>query len=117
MSNGKFTPGPWEVVGHQIEAVGDFKEKRCSGYGCNNNFVCDLDDGEYHEYWDEAECAANAALIAAAPEMYRLLYKLCRETSHCPYCGSRLTGRKAMMYLDCEKCEINRVLKKARGEK
>ena len=70
MTNEKFTPGPWEVAGHHIEAVGDFKEKRCSGYGCNNNFVCDLDDGEYHEYWDEAECAANAALIAAAPELY-----------------------------------------------
>lgn len=100
MSNGKFTPGPWEVAGHHIEAVGDFKEKRCSGYGCNNNFVCDLDDGEYHEYWDEAECAANATLIATAPEMYRMLEQLHGTLSKVPVLQR----------------EIEKVLKKARGE-
>lgn len=96
----KFTPGPWEVVGHQIEAVGEFQDRRCTGYGCNNNFVCDLDDGEYHEYDDEEECAANAHLIAAAPEMYRMLEQLHSILSNFPV----LQG------------EIDKVLKKARGE-
>lgn len=104
--NEKFTPGPWEVAGHHIEAVGDFKEKRCSGYGCNNNFVCDLDDGEYHEYWDEAECAANAHLIAAAPEMYRLLEYLADGVR---FGGLQHTDRSLA-------AEIDKVLKKARGE-
>ena len=100
MSDEKFTRGPWEVVGHHIEAAGEFKEKRCSGYGCNNNFICDLDDGEYHEYWDEAECAANAALIAAAPELYECLCDVMTD----------------LEMSDGMRAHFEKVLKKARGE-
>lgn len=42
--------------------------KRTHGYGCRNKFVCDLNDGEYHEYYREDEQRANAAFIAAARE-------------------------------------------------
>lgn len=103
----KFTPGPWEVVGHQIEAVGKFQDRRCTGYGCNNNFICDLDDGEYHEYSDEEECAANAALIASAPDMYRVLSGICWEKSAqcCNYAPE-----------SCKVCSIRKALEKARGE-
>lgn len=43
------------------------------GYGCGNDFICDLNDGEYHEYTNPEEQQANAYLIAAAPDMYAAL--------------------------------------------
>lgn len=50
---------------------------------------------------------ANAALIAAAPEMYRTLSGICWEKSAqiCKYAPE-----------SCKVCFINKALKKARGE-
>lgn len=123
MSKEKFTPGEWTAHLGIMEPTFVHIGKDDDYVDGETTVICELHHGIKKRHpdsvgfdFDTSEMRANAALIAAAPEMYRLLYKLCRKTSHCPYCGSRLTGRKAMMYLDCEKCEINRVLKKARGE-
>ncbi len=57
------------------------------------------------DFAEPEKVLANAALIAAAPEMYEQLKR------HCSLC--------MMMHPDCEGCEIcdtGKVLKKARGE-
>lgn len=45
--------------------------RRTDGYGCGNDFICDLNDGEYHEYSSPEEQQANATLIALAPSLAR----------------------------------------------
>jgi hypothetical protein len=96
----KFTPGEWKVSGYKVVLSETPCNKRCSGYGCDNDFICDLDDGEYHEYYDPVEMNANATLIAAAPDMYRMLEQLHGALKSVPI----LQG------------EIEEVLKRARGE-
>lgn len=85
-----WTPGPWEYDGYgsvlwpdaprrpkhvenpdtkKMEPVTYADEPRTYGYGCGNNFVANLNDGEYHEYTDKGEQVSNAKLIALAPEM------------------------------------------------
>ena len=64
---GKITPGPW--VGnnwHVFTNATNLPAHRTFGYGCGKDFVCDLNDGEYHEYSDLNEQAANTDFIAAA---------------------------------------------------
>lgn len=65
---GKATPGPW--VANEYASGVDLGYKpdheRTWGYGCDNSFVCDLNDGEYHEYCSQDEQRANAEFIAAA---------------------------------------------------
>lgn len=53
------------------------------------------------------EMQANAALIAAAPEMHRVLSGICLEKSAqiCKFAPE-----------SCEVCQIRKALKKARGE-
>lgn len=56
MSAPKFTPGPWEVDGHMVRtADGEF------------NYIADTynDDTDF----DHEDSAANARLIAAAPDL------------------------------------------------
>ena len=78
-----WTPGPWRAAGtngsHVVteskvhdDNVGPW-EQRVAGYGRSSDFICDLNDGEYHEYKDHAEQSANAELIALAPEMAALI--------------------------------------------
>lgn len=57
--------------------------------------------------FDHSEIRANAHLIAAAPEMYRVLSGICGEKSArcCNYAPE-----------SCNVCSIRKVLKKARGE-
>lgn len=64
------TPGPWVADEHAFSVNLGYNpdHKRTHGYGCGNNFVCDLNDGEYHEYYREDEQRANADFIAAARE-------------------------------------------------
>lgn len=65
------TPGPWTYTrtGSKVSTVAEHAEKRTYGYGCDNDFIADLNDGEYHEYEDLQEQLANAKLIAQAPEI------------------------------------------------
>ena len=71
----KYTPGPWEVgeYGSTVVTAYTPDRERVSGCGCDNNFVSDLNDGDYHIYESEEEQRANAYLIAAAPEMLEVL--------------------------------------------
>lgn len=65
---GKATPGPW--VANEYASGVDLGYKpdheRTWGYGCGNDFVCDLNDGEYHEYCSQEEQRANAEFITHA---------------------------------------------------
>ena len=96
MESHEFTPGPWEIAGFGSQTSNKM------------NFGINTERGQLViESYDECEldCKANAALIAAAPEMYEQLKR------HCALC--------MMMHPDCEGCEIcdtGKVLKKARGE-
>ena len=58
----KHTPGPWAYVDHEYET--------CEIMGQNSQRVCDV--------WctDFPDGAANARLIAAAPEMYDVLRQI-----------------------------------------
>jgi hypothetical protein len=61
---GKHTPGPWFAVGYQVEIESDTVADICT---TNANL---FGQGGLH---DDARAMANARLIAAAPEMLRLL--------------------------------------------
>ncbi len=67
------TPGPWMVDDQQVVTLAVCHPRRTYGYGCGNDFVCDLNDGEYHQYRNDKEQAANARLIAAAPDLLAAL--------------------------------------------
>jgi hypothetical protein len=72
MTEPKFTPGPWNWESQNGRVLSRHKRKGTTG-GCTHNSIyaiCNLDDGEYIVYEDEAELEANARLITAAPEMY-----------------------------------------------
>jgi len=73
MAEVKHTPGPWESHGSFVITTADVPSGRTFGYGCGNRFICDLNDGEYHEYDSVAEQEANARLIAAAPDLFEAL--------------------------------------------
>lgn len=64
----EFTKGKWEVFGTGQIAVIKHKEQKF-------NVVCDCEFGEISEKHIE-EIAANARLIAAAPEMYTFIKKI-----------------------------------------
>ena len=68
------TPGPWRFLENSvITDCPNLKMNRTHGYGCGNNFIASLNDGEYHEYSNAVEQAMNGHLIAAAPEMLEAL--------------------------------------------
>lgn len=117
MSEEKFTPGEWEVEtpvngdelnfndGYNYRIWGGPKKHR-HGFAlvlCNGR----PGDTTYPQHYFE-EAKANAALIAAAPGMYRALSGICFEKSAriCDYAPE-----------SCKVCSINKALKKARGEK
>lgn len=62
------TPGPWEVSDFDsgVNLAYEPDHLRTQSYGCDNRFVCDLNDGEYHKYESKEEQKANAQFIAAA---------------------------------------------------
>lgn len=102
MSETKFTPGPWFVDADFYVYGGDGGKIKGEYFdGVEFPLVCDAESDSR----DRTENKANAALIAAAPELYRELEK------HCALC--------MMMHPECEKCELcetRKVLKKVRGE-
>ena len=64
------TPGPWRFLENSvITDCPNLKMNRTHGYGCGNNFIASLNDGEYHEYSNAVEQAMNGHLIAAAPDL------------------------------------------------
>lgn len=74
MTEPKFTPGPWSF--DSSDRIMSKRKRKGTYGGCWRDAIyaiCNLDDGEYIEYEDKAELAANARLIAAAPEMYGAL--------------------------------------------
>lgn len=99
MSEEKFTLGNWKVS--------DQREIPNMNYDYSI-----VDDGGWYiahiENCSLEEQEANAHLIAAAPEMYRVLSGICFEKSAriCNYAPE-----------SCKVCFINKALKKARGEK
>ena len=77
-------PGPWqdeESGGGVFSSNEHLPPKRAYGvYGDLPNFVCDLNDGEYHEYRDIEEQKNTAAYIAAMnPETTKALIARIRE--------------------------------------
>jgi hypothetical protein len=94
MSEPKFTKGPWHVSENQPTVVGNKEKAVCK---------CELD-------WNLGanERKANAALIAAAPEMYDLLQKVVNLEV--------LTGYWDMKNNCPLRESIQKLLKKARGE-
>lgn len=80
----KNTHGPWMVTTwrNSTEPVVCTEyhpiKNRTYGCACDNRFVCDFDDGDYHNYEEEAkeEKWANAYLVSASPEMYEKLESL-----------------------------------------
>ena len=92
----KFTPGPWSILFNDKTKV--VLEK--SGVAI---FVADTYAGFTKS---DSEQEANAALIAAAPELYKELEK------HCALCVMRHPEMEK-----CKLCETRKVLNKARGRK
>lgn len=101
MSNEKFTPGAWEIE----EREAHIKDMHLWKFGIMTKehriCMCQTDDDR-----NIPQMKANAALIAAAPEMYRMLKYLADgirwgEIQH--------TDRSLA-------AEIEKLLKKARGE-
>ena len=98
----KFTPGEWRVQRYKddpnfnlynyliVETVADEPLGIAAMYQRN-----------------DIESEANAALISAAPEMYRMLSGICLEKSAqiCKYAPE-----------SCKVCQIRKALKHARGE-
>lgn len=90
----KHTKGEW-LISENYERIvsSDFTndmEKRTYGewgWGCYNDFICLLDDGERFRYVDKKEREANARLISAAPIMYEILKDLEDRSPYvCPTC-------------------------------
>jgi len=73
------TPGPWEVDGPNtnlfVANMNSTDERSCDGI----RQVCKVEQGSY-ELPDYQEAAANARLIAAAPQMLEAL-QLIRDTT------------------------------------
>ena len=101
MSEPKFTKGPWTWVGQFQTSAGDFRLL----YDCKAMNITVTAN----------EAAANAALIAAAPQMYKKLgemQKLCLEMAE--YWSDNDIKHD---YFEDRATEIDLLLKKARGEK
>lgn len=83
MSETKFTKGPWYRANYSARSAATGK------------FLAHTDSNSL----DESERLANAALIAAAPEMYEMLSALLPQ----------IAGSPAAL-------KVNRILAKSRGE-
>lgn len=98
MKKPKYTPGPW--------AVGRYPNDPNSYVVTTDQTVCTTDQGYYDNVVDMDQCAANAELIAAAPEMIDVLENV---LSH-----FKATG------LSPEEHELNTliysIIKKAKGD-
>ena len=100
MSAPKFTKGPWN-----LDALSVVDSENRVIARCHYNWLFSDDDDEVL-----ANAEANAALIAAAPEMYDFVQFFEKFAGQC-YC--RTLGEAGQKIYD----EAVRICKKARGEK
>jgi hypothetical protein len=88
--NEKFTPAPWEVF------------RKESSVGCKEG------QGIAELWRDGDERKANAALIAAAPEMYEMLKRVAELVN--------TDGMSAIQWIMDNANDVSGLLAKARGE-
>ena len=114
MSNEKFTPGEWVAHLGIMEPTFVHTGKEDDYVDGETPVICELHHGIKKKHpgtcimdFDHTEMNANAALIAASPDMYRVLSGICWEKSAriCNYAPE-----------SCKVCAIRKALKKARGE-
>lgn len=106
MNKPKFTPGPWRLRHGSESKIENIAGRKVA--------TADLQDVQPYSPWGQMrgriaatpERKANAALIAAAPEMYEALADIAEN------CGNRGCS-ETCAEADCKICEI---LKKAKGE-
>ncbi len=101
MDEPKFTPGPWNVAGFDSR----INEERYFGIDTPRGQMIVESFGEC-----DFNRKANAALIAAAPEMYEFIAWLRTVEGQCAIL-------KAKRYLPQILDKLDEILKKARGEK
>ena len=101
MSEPTFTPGPWNVAGFDSR----INEERYFGIDTPRGQMIVESFGEC-----DFNRKANAALIAAAPEMYEFIAWLRTVEGQCAIL-------KAKRYLPQILDKLDEILKKARGEK
>ena len=105
----KWTPAPWVVDIYTAETLLHGVKPRCAVMcGDNNKVICELPEYRWHE--DEKADAANAQLIAAAPELYASLEEVLEAFESCIDCGGKIDGDDELI----ERAEA--ALAKARGE-
>ena len=83
----KHTPGPWTLDEDTYTVLGD--GRNVTRVHTVDDFICDGDDAEVAE-----ECAANAALIAAAPDLDAALDRALAGIAEVYQEWGRETGRK-----------------------
>ena len=113
MSKTKFTPGPWFIK--QSEEI---RSPYSTNVSSTRITILDTPGGQYQSRHVIAQVAkgngrgeANAALIAAAPEMYEILehyLDLIQKAND----GDTISEQKIFE----QSADIEKVLKKARGE-
>ena len=91
MTEPKFTPGPWHT------------EINWKPYVAQGNGIV-LAEALDNSVINRNEAEANAALIAAAPEMYDALYSVC--------VACKMRDHET----ECKLCTVEAALRKARGE-
>lgn len=104
MSTEKFTQGEWEISDMSgVDAMDNFTVCFHIGVSSTGEMIADIQSDNKADY---EHVRANAYLMKAAPEMYRVLAGICGEKSArcCNYAPE-----------SCEVCSIRKVLKKARG--
>lgn len=111
--NEKFTPGEWEVNEKTMECGNLYRY-------CFEVISPDVRKRVCYSETDEQKNAeqmqANAALIAAAPQLYKMLKLACYEIEiMANYCEENNMERDAQSYTNLV-FYIHKVLKKARGE-
>jgi hypothetical protein len=114
MSNKEFTQGEWTAHLGIMEPTYIFIGKEDDYIDGETPVICELYHGIKKKHpcagimdFDHTEIRANAALIAAAPDMYRVLSGICLEKSAqiCKFAPE-----------SCKVCQIRKALKKAGGE-
>lgn len=128
MSITQFTPAPWQIDD-------DEGALRLFVYNEEHGNICTVslfdqrdreavllgetpeDDPDKKEYQDFNKITANAALIAAAPEMYDLLYQILINSFETLEQTIDELGNPIIVIPDDIFDKISPILKKARGEK